>query len=195
MDAGRRGVEASKRRSIAGRAGMHGRRGMDEASQGARAYMLGGRVNHARRTHARVACSRRGRFADVRACVRATTAREPCILSWPARRHRPRCVSLHTRAHAHHTPALSPTAPRVRPALRSIILHYTASRCIPLHYTASRCVPLPPASDLPATGDSAFVSQRARSEPASSPPSPQSSSPIVFTHRHPDRRRCRPPRA
>ncbi|ETW78775.1 hypothetical protein HETIRDRAFT_478056 [Heterobasidion irregulare TC 32-1] len=64
-----------------------------------------------------------------------------------------------------------PRTPRPASAPCCIPLHPAALRCVPLHYTAFH---------LPATGDSALVSQRARSGPASSPPSPPSSSPIVI---------------
>ena len=79
--------------------------------------------------------------------------------------------------------------PRLASALRCaplycITLHPAASRCITLHHAAFRC-------HLPATCQRPATLHSSRSAPAASRRH-RPHRPIIFTHRHPDRRRCRP---
>lgn len=112
--------------------------------------------------------------------------------------------SVVARAQAPSPPRLPPYS-RARPShARSIAdrasrppcaaLHYTALHCIPLHPAASRCITLHHAAfrcHLPATCQRPATLHSSRSAPAASRRH-RLHRPIIFTHRHPDRRRCRP---
>ena len=142
--------------------------------------MLGGR------THAWRAAGAGGSPMYVHACAQ------------PRRAHRAFCRG----PRAGPVPAASPSIlartpitrplyrrPRLASALRCaplycITLHPAASRCITLHHAAFRC-------HLPATCQRPATLHSSRSAPAASRRH-RPHRPIIFTHRHPDRRRRRP---
>ena len=109
--------------------------------------------------------------------------------------------SVVARAQAPSPPRLPPY-PRARPSHARFIAD-RASRppCAALHYTALHCIPLHPAALHCITLRSAATCQRPASDRrlcirlAARPQRAGVIAPIaliIFTHRHPDRRRCRP---